>query len=179
MHTRLRAVAAAFVLALVLAPSLRAQHPAMPSGMTHEEHLRQLEKEADLKKRGEASMGFDQDATTHHFTLTGEGGRIEVTAKDPSDAKNLTQIRAHLTGIATAFANGNFDAPFGTHGEVPPGVTVLQELRGLTRYRYENIRHGGRVVMSSANPKARAAIHDFLRYQIREHATGDPLAVVR
>jgi hypothetical protein len=124
-------------------------------------------------------MGFDQDATTHHFTLTGEGGRIEVTTKDPSDARNLTQIRAHLADIATAFASGNFDAPLGTHGEVPPGVPVLQELRGLMRYRYENIPNGGRVIMSSANQKARAAIHDFLRYQIREHATGDPLTVLR
>jgi hypothetical protein len=34
---------------------------------------------------------------------------------------------------------------------------------------------GAEVVISSADPKAIAAIHEFLRFQIREHRTGDPL----
>jgi len=45
----------AAILALLL------QHPAMPAGMSHQEHLRQLQKDAELKKRGALSMGFDQD----------------------------------------------------------------------------------------------------------------------
>jgi hypothetical protein len=40
------------VLALALA-----QHPAMPAGMSHEEHRKQMARDAELKKRGDAAMG--------------------------------------------------------------------------------------------------------------------------
>ena len=42
---------------------LALQHPSMPAGMSHEEHQKQMQKDADLKRRGEAAMGFDQDKT--------------------------------------------------------------------------------------------------------------------
>jgi hypothetical protein len=32
-------------------------------------------------------------------------------------------------------------------------------------------------VIATSHRKARGAIHEFLRYQIREHATGDSLTV--
>lgn len=39
---------------------LSAQHPTMPAGMSHEEHLRQMQKDEELKHRGGLAMGFDQ-----------------------------------------------------------------------------------------------------------------------
>jgi len=177
MHIHLRCVPTAFVLALLVGAGAHAQHSAMPPGMTHEEHLRQLQNDADLKKRGAAAMGFDQETTTHHFNLTAEGGRITVTANNPSDATSVAQIRAHLAEIAAAFANGDFGAPFATHSEVPPGVSTLRDRKGLVRYEYKDTPNGGRVVMTSANSEALTAIHGFLRYQIREHATSDTLSV--
>ena len=174
-HTRLLSII--LVLTASLAVSISAQHPIMPPGMTHEEHLAQLQKEADLKKRGEATMGFDQDTSTHHFTLTSEGGRIDVAVNDPSNANGVGQIRMHLATIAGDFAEGNFGAPFATHGETPPGVSTLRAKRRMIRYEYEDTPHGGRVVIATSDGKARSAIHTFLRYQIREHATGDPLTV--
>ena len=69
------------VIALLLAP----QHPAMPPGMSHEEHLKQIAKDAELKKRGEAAMGFDQDKATHHFLIQKDGGVIQVTVSDKKD----------------------------------------------------------------------------------------------
>ena len=177
MHTLFQVFTTNAILSLSLATTAQAQHPAMPPGMTHDEHLKQLQDESDLNKRGAAAMGFDQDATTHHFTLTSDGGRIEVTVNDPSDTRNVTRIRTHLNDIATAFESGDFGAPFATHNDVPAGVPALQKLREAIRYHYENTPNGGRVVIASADPRARAAIHDFLRYQIREHGTGDPLTV--
>src|SRR6266511_5981572 len=43
------------VASLVLSSSIQtlAQHPSMPAGMTHEEHLAQLQKEAEMKQRSE------------------------------------------------------------------------------------------------------------------------------
>ena len=44
-----------FAAALLLAP----QHPSMPKGMSHEEHLKQMKKDEALKKRGAEAMGFE------------------------------------------------------------------------------------------------------------------------
>jgi len=70
-------------------------------------------------------------------------------------------------------ARGNFDAPFVTHGEAPAGVATLQRLTSAIHYAYTQTRHGGRIDITTANAEARAALHEFLRYQIAEHHTGD------
>jgi hypothetical protein len=158
-----------------LAASSLAQHPAMPAGMTHEQHLAQLKKEDDLKKRGAAAMGFDQEKTTHHFVLAADGGSIEVAANDTSDQDSRNQIRAHLKEIAAEFASGDFAKPLATHNELPPGVQAMQQRQKAIGYQYEETANGGRVRISTADRKAISAIHEFLRYQIREHTTGDPL----
>jgi len=148
----------------------------MPAGMTHDEHLAQIQKDAELKKRGAVAMGFDQETTTHHFLLTPDGGAIEVGVNEASDAANRDAIRSHLKEIAGEFASGDFAKPFATHGEVPPGVkTMQQRLRAIT-FHYEDTAGGGRVLIQTADRKAKTAVQEFLRYQIREHATGDPLS---
>ena len=157
------------VLALALA-----QHPAMPAGMSHEEHRKKMANDAELKKSGDAAMGFDQDATTHHFLITDDGGVIQVTVNDARDTANRDTIRAHLEKIAQDFSAGVFDSPFATHGEVPPGVATMQQRKASITYRYEAIDGGARVRIVATDPQAVAAVTEFLRYQIREHKTGDP-----
>ena len=151
------------VLAIALASP---QQHQMPPGMTHEQHMKDM---------GRQAMGFDQDATTHHFLITSEGGAVQVTVKDPADTKNLDAIRVHLKEIERSFAAGDFQKPLMTHGEVPPGVPTMQRLKSAIVYRYEELPDGGRVRISTADADAVAAIHEFLRYQITEHKTGDPL----
>jgi hypothetical protein len=164
------------MLLLVAALALAEQHPAMPAGMTHEEHLAQMKKDEALKERGAAAMGFDQDATTHHFRMAPDGGSIEVVVKRATDGTNLSAIRDHLKEIAAAFAEGDFSKPFATHGELPPGVKTMKQQRRALTYTYEDIADGGRVVIHASDAKAIEAVHEFLRYQIREHGTGDPLS---
>jgi hypothetical protein len=176
MHTFMLALAAASAIAASTAQD--PQH-AMPPGMTHEEHLKQLQKDADLKKRGAAAMGFDQETTAHHFLLLPDGGAIEVSVTGRSDASGRARIRAHLREIAKAFAAGDFEKPLATHGEMPPGTSAMRERREAIAYSYEKTRGGGRVRIATNDPAAVDAIHDFLRYQIREHATGDPERVRR
>ena len=160
-------------IVIVLAMAL-GQHPAMPPGMSHEEHQKQMAKDAELKRRGAVAMGFDQNAATHHFLIAKDGGSIQVTATDPNDRATRDAIRGHLTQIADDFSAGVFDAPLATHAEMPPGVETLQRLKGSIRYRYEAVAGGARVRIVTNDPEARAAVQDFLRYQIREHKTGDP-----
>ena len=71
------------------------------------------------------------------------------------------------------FNKGNFNAPMLIHARTPPGVPVMKKLRNEIEYRVEDLPNGARVRVSSGNPKAVAAIHDFLRFQIQDHQTGD------
>src|SRR5437763_14952119 len=110
MNTHIRHIVVSIAFAL-LASRAVAQHPQMPPGMTHEEHLAQMQKDAELKKRGAVAMGFDQDKVAHHFTLDDTGGVIEVGVNDPSDRAVLGQARTHLKEIASDFSRGDFGKP--------------------------------------------------------------------
>jgi hypothetical protein len=131
----------------------------------------------DLEHRGAQGMGFDQSATTHHFLLRADGGAIQVTANSVDDKASVDQIRMHLQHIRRAFQSGDFNIPGFVHDQAPPGVPVRIRLKDQIRYQYEEIAQGGRVTISSKNPDAVAAVQSFLRFQITEHKTGDPLAV--
>ena len=155
---------------------LGAQH-VMPAGMSHEEHLRQLQKDLELKRRGAITMGFDQDASVHHFLLQPDGGTILVKSRDAGDEALISQIRAHFREIADAFRAGQFEKPLATHGELPPGAAAMTQRKERITYRYVERPDGASVVIETADPAIREAIHAFLRYQIVEHKTGDPLVV--
>ena len=121
-------------------------------------------------------MGFDQDKTVHHFHLYTDGGSIEVATKETKGTKE--QVRMHLSHIATMFGEGTFDAPMLVHGTKDvPGVAVLSARRDALSYRYIETRDGGRVDITTTDAAALAALHGFLRYQIREHKTGDPVTI--
>lgn len=162
-------------MTILRASATDGQHSQMPAGMTHDEHLKQMQKDADLKKRGAQAMGFDQDKAAHHFRLTESGGVIEVQAKDAADRATRDQIRKHLKGIAEEFSNGVFDKPVATHAEVPPGVAEMQRLKGAISYAFEETSTGARVRIRTTDARAVRAVHEFLRYQIKEHATGEPM----
>jgi hypothetical protein len=130
-----------------------------------------------VNERGDHAMGFSHEKATHHFQLTVEGGSIEVTANDPKDATSLTQIRTHLAHIAKLFKAGDFSMPMFTHGEHPPGVSVMTRLKEEITYTLEPIERGGRVRIRTSTPEALEGVHDFLRYQIKDHKTGDSLEV--
>ena len=154
-----------------------AQHPPMPAGMSHEEHLRQMGKDKALEQRGNLAMGFDQDKTVHHFLLSAAGGAIVVTSRDAADGDSIAQVRAHLREIAAAFGRGAFDAPVATHAELPPGAATMAANARLITYHYVERLDGAAVRIETDDAPTLAAIHDFLRYQIVEHRTGDPLTV--
>ena len=44
---------------------------------------------------------------------------------------------------------------------------------------YREMPAGGRVDITTSDPAALAAVHDFLKYQITEHQTGDAKTVSR
>ena len=137
----------------------------------------QMTPEQMLKHRGALAMGFDQDRTVHHFVLRASGGEIVVTAKDATDVELIEQVRAHFQEIAGSFGTGVFDKPLATHGELPPGAATLSVNSSLIAYRYDPLPAGARVIIETADRDTLAALHAFLRYQIVEHNTGDPLTI--
>jgi hypothetical protein len=130
-------------------------------------------------QRGDHVMGFSHEKTMHHFRLTEDGGSIEAIAKDSGDANSRQEIRQHLQHIATLFSEGDFNAPMLIHARTPPGVPTMKKLRHEIHYRVEDLPEGARVRVSSQNPKAVAAIHDFLRFQIMDHRTGDSPVIAK
>ena len=130
-----------------------------------------------MNERGDHVMGFDHTKTTHHFRLLPDGGSIEVAANSSQDTQSRDQIRMHLGHIAKMFAAGNFKAPMLVHEQIPPGVPVMQKLKNDIQYKFEETKQGARIRISTSSPEALQAIHDFLRFQIKEHKTGDPTEV--
>ena len=163
------------LIAIVMTALALTQHSAMPAGMSHDEHLKQIAKDEALKKRGGDAMGFDQDSAEHHFILDATGGSIRVTVNKDADAKVLNEVRGHLQTIAEEFSRGDFGKPFQTHDEVPAGVAEMKSAARAISYRYEDVAGGGAVKITTTDVVALEAIHDFLRYQIKEHKTGDSL----
>ena len=131
------------------------------------------DRHAGVVQRGDQVMGFSHEKTTHHFRLYKDGGSIEALATNPADATSREEIREHLQHIAGMFKSGDFNAPMLIHARTPPGVPTMKKLRDQIQYRVEETPNGARVRVSSENPKAVTAIHDFLRFQIQDHETGD------
>jgi hypothetical protein len=132
---------------------------------------------AGMNERGGQVMGFSQTETTHHFYLWRDGGVIQVEANESSDTASRDEIREHLAHIANMFSHGDFNAPMLIHAQTPPGVPEMKRLKRKIRYKFEQTNRGGQVLISTSDPEALSAVHDFLRFQIREHKTGDPLKV--
>ena len=132
---------------------------------------------AAVDRRGDEVMGFSHEKTKHTFRLLADGGAIEVRANDASDAQSIAAIRAHLQEIEKDFASGDFAKPKAIHARVPDGAAVMKELGSRIVYRYEEVERGGRVRVTTADPRGLEAVHRFLRFQIEDHHTGDPLTV--
>jgi len=171
MQQAIRTTFVCAVLALS-ATLVNAQHS------THAGQTKPAQKDAQnhhdgVNQRGDHAMGFSHEKTTHHFLLSSNGGVIQVEANQPEDTVSRDQIRQHLRHIAKKFAAGDFDAPMFIHAQTPPGVPVMQRLKTEIKYEFEEMERGARVLISTRNTEAIKAINEFLRFQIKDHQTGD------
>jgi hypothetical protein len=138
--------------------------PMAPSG----------DRRAGIDQRHDDATGVSHAATEHHFLLTRDGGSIRLEVKDASQLEARDGIRQHLRSIAGSFASGDFAVPMLIHGQVPPGVEAMKERKAAIRYAYSPSDKGGVIRISTRDAAATLAVHEFLRFQIRDHGTGDP-----
>ena len=112
---------------------------------------------------------MSHELSAHKFVPAPDGGAIELRATNPEDRKTIDAIRKHLREITSDFQKADFSTPEFVHGRMPAGVATMIELKSAIRYRYEELESGARVVISTGNERALAAVHEFLRFQIHEH----------
>jgi len=124
---------------------------------------------ARLQQRGETAMGVNQYTSQHVFEPLSDGGRIVLQRKE-ADSAGTETIRAHMRAIASAFAKGDFALPGFVHAMSDvPGTQQMRKLQAEISYTPHDLPRGGEVVISSRNPEAVKAIHDFLAFQRMDH----------
>ena len=126
---------------------------------------------AAMQARGRSVMGVDQYTARHVFESLPDGGRIELQ-EAADDTAAVTRIRRHLEEIAKAFSRGDFTAPGLVHEQRVPGTGVMAAKREAISYRMAPLPRGGEVRITSRDPDAIAAVHEFLAFQRREHRAG-------
>jgi len=129
--------------------------------------------QAVVNEHGDHVMGFSHERTTHHFELNYDGGVIDVRANDVKDTESRDQIRNHFRHIAQMFADGNFNAPMLVHGTAVPGTARMAKLKAQLHWSLQETPRGARLTVSADNKPALDAVHEFLRFQINDHKTGD------
>jgi len=162
---------------LILSATLLLVGLANAVPQTQEKPASQDDHHQGVVERGDHVMGFSHDKATHHFRLYPDGGAIEVEAKTPDDIATRDEIRMHFGHIAKKFSAGDFSAPMLIHGYNPPGSATMKKLHEEIHYSLENTDHGARIRILTKNAEAVAAVHEFLRFQIKDHQTGDALVV--
>ncbi|MGH7578195.1 MAG: hypothetical protein ACREM1_24150 [Longimicrobiales bacterium] len=126
---------------------------------------------AAMQERGRQAMGVDQHTSTHVFDALPDGGRIELQ-RDVDDAHGVERIRQHLQAIVRAFGGGDFGTPAFVHIESVPGASVMAEKRDAITYTYGALPRGGEVRITTEDPGAIEAIHEFLAFQREAHRAG-------
>lgn len=123
---------------------------------------------AAMQARGVIAMGVDQYTSTHKFEARLDGGRIELQ-RDVDDSSGTAQIRAHLCGIAAAFASGDFSTPAFVHMQAVPGAAVMAARRHLISYSMRPLPLGGELRLTTSDPASVAAVAEFLAFQRMDH----------
>jgi hypothetical protein len=63
------------------------------------------------------------------------------------------------------------------HDTVPPGAEAMKRLNKKISYVVSTTAEGGQIRITTEDNEAILAVHEFLKFQIQDHRTGDPLEV--
>lgn len=127
---------------------------------------------AAMQARGKDVMGVDQYTSRHVFESLPDGGRIELQ-RTVDDTAGVAQIRRHLTQIAEAFGRGDLSAPVLVHAQAVPGARVMAAKHAAISYATAPLPGGGELRITTHDPEAIAAVHEFLAFQRHEHRAGE------
>jgi hypothetical protein len=126
------------------------------------------ERFSEVQERGRVAMGVDQYTSTHVFEPLADGGRIELQ-RDSADAAGTATIRAHMEDIRAAFARGDFRIPGFVHAMEVPGTATMAARKDAIRYEVRALPRGAELRLTTSDPAALRAIHEFLAFQRSDH----------
>jgi hypothetical protein len=122
-----------------------------------------------LQSRGAGVMGVDQYTSAHVFESLPDGGRIVLERPDSADTAGVRTIREHMRTIAAAFRRGDFEAPGLVHAQEVPGTRVMAARASRLSYAATDRARGAEVRITTSDPAALAAVHEFLAFQRADH----------
>lgn len=131
------------------------------------------DRQAEVERRGQAVMPFDQDRTLHHFRKTPGGGVQTVVNKGTRDPAQVALIRSHLRAEAGRFARGDFTDPMRIHGMTMPGVAALRRgaAAGGVSVTYSAVADGARITYETDDPTLVEALHTWFDAQLMDHGS--------
>jgi hypothetical protein len=123
-----------------------------------------------VARSGAQVMPFSLAATIHVFTKTADGGTQRVLARQPQDAGQVIQIRAHLRELQRQFTQRDFSAPERIHGAGMPGLAQLRQAPpAALAIDYREIEAGAQLRYTTTDPQLRAALHAWFDAQLADH----------
>lgn len=123
---------------------------------------------AAMQSRGEKAMGANQYTSAHQFEDLENGGRIALEAA-AGDTGAIPRIRAHFREIARAFGAGDFTTPGFVHAGDAPGANTMSARRAVIGYSMRELPRGAELRITTSDPTALRAVHEFLAFQRAEH----------
>jgi hypothetical protein len=91
---------------------------------------------------------------------------------DDQDPAAIAHIREHLEAITRAFQTGDFSTPAFVHSQTVPGTTVMAGRSHAITYGYRDLPRGGEVRITTRDPEALQAVHEFMAFQRADHRAG-------
>ena len=123
----------------------------------------------DVQTRGAGVMGVDQYTSAHVFESLPDGGRIILERPSGDDTAGIRTIRAHMRDIAGQFRRGDFSAPLLVHAQTVPGTREMARLAAVIEYASADRPRGAELRLTTRDPAALKAIHEFLAFQRADH----------
>ena len=123
----------------------------------------------EVQSRGAGVMGVDQTTSAHVFESLPAGGRIILERPLASDTAGVRTIREHMREIAGQFRRGDFRAPFLVHAQRVPGTAEMARLAAAIEYAAAERPRGAELRLTTRDPAALKAIHEFLAFQRADH----------
>jgi hypothetical protein len=133
-------------------------------------HADDVDRQAEVAKRGADVMPFSHTATMHVFTKTTDGGTMSLITKDAADEQQIRMVRAHLQDMQGRFQKGDYSGPSHIHGDDMPGLAQLKAAKpGEIKVSYREVPAGAELHYRTADARLITALHDWIDAQLSDH----------
>ena len=162
-----------FTIVLAINGSTSSVSANQPSATNHSQmshmNMNMNMNQAEMLKRGDIAMEFNQSKISHQFIVTRDGGQIKISALDSNDNQTISQIKEHVKNIQKEFSEGNFNRSSFIHATAVPGTDVMTDKKDLINYGIVEMNNGSSLILKTNNTEVIDAISKFMEFQAVEH----------